>query len=254
MTERRHAKTGREDTGEEDRGGFGAGFVASAIVVSAVLLCGILLVVTSVGDSPASLPRATDSPAPAPSSVRTPQARTGCRLPDGDQAVPRSAPSATEWVVYRRTVVPRHDAIGPARTDPDGFRHCFAHSATGAVYATYNAIAALADDVQVLPTARKLLLPGPDRDRLLRELAAETSEPEDTSSAELAGFRVIDASRDRLTVAIAMRDGDSLSSGTFTMVWQDGDWRVLPPREGEEFGAPYAELDGLSGFIVWGGV
>ena len=65
------------------------------------------------------------------------------------------------WEVSRRVVVPRSAAYGPASSDPDGFRRCFAHSPTGAVYAAYNAIAATADQRRSIATVGKLMLPGP---------------------------------------------------------------------------------------------
>jgi hypothetical protein len=241
----------RTDGRTDGRTAYGPGFVASAILLAAVLLCGVLLVAASFG-ADAPLPQATGfASRPVPATGGTPPVGyDGCGPPADDRVVPRSAPAGAHWVVYRRTVVPQHAAIGPARTDDDGFRHCFAHSPTGAVYAAYNAIGSLSDDAVLGATTRKLLLPGPDRDRLLREPAPD--EPSDP--VRLYGFRIIDASRDRLTVALAMRIDEAMASGTFTMVWYAGDWRVLPPGPGQEFGAPYAQLRDLSGFVPWGGV
>jgi hypothetical protein len=240
----------RTDGRTDGRTEHGPGFVASAILLAAVLLCGVLLVVTSFGDD-APLPRATGTASlPLPPTGGTPPVGSdGCGPPADDDAVPASAPAGAQWVVYRRTVVPQRSEVGPAWTDADGFRHCFAHSPTGAVYAAYNAIASLSD-AAVAQTTRKLLLPGSDRDRLLREPPPD--EPSDP--VRFDGFRIIDAIRDRLTIALAMRVDDALASGTFTLVWYAGDWRVLPPGPGQEFGAPYAELRDLSGFVPWGGV
>ena len=260
----------RRDDEDDERGAYGPGFVASAIVLTAVLLCGVLVVVARLaGGAPAS----AASPAPAvgpaagpdrsgttagpPSAApsrgaRTTNTRGGCRLPDGDQAVPAGPPAGAEWVVYRRMVVPRSGATGPAVVDADGFRHCCAHSPTGALYAAYNAVAALDDNTAPLPTARKLLLPGPDRDRMLAEIARDGGSS--SNPVQLTGFRIIDASRDRFSVALAMNADGSLASATLALAWYDGDWRVVPPRPGEEFGAPYTQLEDLSGFVQWGGL
>lgn len=259
---RRDVRTaGRTD----GRTAFGPGFVASAILLGAVLLCGVLLVVTGFGASP--LPRATGAashPLPttggtppvaavpasvSPTSAGTHRTTTGCGSLPSSGDLPRAAPAGAQWVVYRRTVVPQHPDAGPARIDPDGFRHCFAQSPTGAVYAAYTAVASLSDTATLTATAQRLLLPGPDRDRLLA-----SAPPGDAEPVELAGFRIIDATADRCTVALAMRVGERLASGTFTLVWHDGDWRLLPPGPGQELGAPYAELRDLSGFIAWSGV
>lgn len=264
---RREVRTAGRTVG---RTAFGPGFVASAILLGAVLLCGVLLVVTGFGASP--LPRATGAAShPLPTTGGTSPAATrssgvssssppvvsstgsrrvdGCGATDAGDGLPLTAPRGAQWVVYRRTVVPQHPAAGPARIDPDGFRHCFAHSPTGAVYAAYNAVASLSDTATLTATTKRLLFPGSDRDRLLASAPPGEAEP-----VELAGFRVVDTSRDRFTVALAMRVDETLASGTFTMVWYDGDWRMVPPGPGQQLGAPYAELRDLTGFVPWGGL
>jgi hypothetical protein len=151
--------------------------------------------------------------------------------------------------------VPASPVHGPARTDADGYRRCFAHSPTGAVIAAYNAVAALGDDRLAATTAAKVFLPGPDTDRFVREVASAAPE-DDGSPSQLAGFKVLDAGRDRVAVMLAFAVGESYVSGNLTLVWHPpaGDWRVVPPRAGVDFGAPYAEHAGLSDFVSWSGV
>jgi hypothetical protein len=161
----------------------------------------------------------------------------------------------TGWDVWNRMVVPRSDEFGPGRVDGDGFRRCFAHSATGAVFAAYHSVAALADNYRVQVNAAKVLLPGPDADRLLADLAADgVGDGAADAPSQLAGFRIIDAGPDRVTVALALRVNDAYASTTFTMVWHGDDWRVLAPRAGQQFGAPYSQLSGLGDFVRWSGV
>ena len=81
------------------------------------------------------------------------------------------------WEISRRTAVPRSDAFGPAKTDTDGFRRCFAHSPTGALFAAYNAVAALADQRQAIPTVQKLMVPGVNTDALIQELRRRVRRP-----------------------------------------------------------------------------
>jgi hypothetical protein len=157
------------------------------------------------------------------------------------------------WDVSRRVVVPRSAAYGPAKIDPDGFRRCFAHSPTGAVYAAYSAVAAIADQRKAAATVTKLMLPGPDTDALLGELRKQTpnDKPDPT---QVAGYRVLDASGDRATVTLALPVEAAFMSATFTLVWHDGDWRLVPPTPGEPVGAPYAQQRDLAGFVAWSGV
>lgn len=262
---------------EEDQSPFGPGFVAACIVVGAVLLCGVVLLVTGPSaDTPSAAVGTSDSVASSDSATRpvvgnqaspdrpaTPDAASttgrpaagtnACKLPDGDQALPIKAPAADGWEVSRRVVVPRSATYGPIKTDPDGFRHCFAHSPTGAVYAAYNAIAAIADQHQAIPTVRKLMLPGADTEALIRELGHD--DPSSGSApTQLAGYRLLDAGHDRATVMLAIPVESAYMSATLTLVWHDGDWRLQPPFPGEPVGAPFAQHRDLSDFVSWSGV
>ncbi|MFC0628165.1 hypothetical protein [Kribbella deserti] len=176
-----------------------------------------------------------------------------CVVPAGDQRVPLRPPGQISWEVWNRLVVPRSGEFGPARIERDGFRRCFAHSPTGAVFAAYNAIAALADNRQAGAAAAKMLLPGPDTDRLLADLATESAGGHDVPS-QLAGFRIIDASPDRVVLVLALRVKDAYASTTFTMVWHRDDWRILAPRPGQQLGAPFSRLPGLGDFVRWSGI
>ncbi len=255
----------------EDQSPFGRGFIAACIVIGAVLLCGAVLIITNLTSDPASTnttqaaapgePAATattpDAPAtpgaqPAVAPAPTTSANT-CNLPDGDQAIPTKPPSVDGWDVSRRVVVPRSSAYGPAKTDPDGFRHCFAHSPTGAVLAAYNAVAALADQKQAIPTVKKLMLPGPHTQALIREMSKE--EPStDSGAVQLAGFRVLDANKDRATVMLAAPVESAYMSMTFTLVWHDNDWRLQPPPPGEPVGGPFSQHRDLNDFVARSGV
>ncbi|MEU4605024.1 hypothetical protein AB0F43_18740 [Kribbella sp. NPDC023972] len=272
----------------DDQSPYGRGFIAASIIIAAVLLCGAVLLIAGltsgtpqaagepvqstsgdgVGNSPAvqSADGSTGQPAtPAgearPGSTGDPGAGSGsarsnsasCSLPAGDQTIPIKPPSVDGWDVSRRVVVPRSASIGPAKTDPDGFRRCFAQSPTGAVFAAYNVVAALADQRQAIPTVQKLMLPGPDTQALIRELRAE--EPStDSDATQLAGYRVLDANQDRATIMLALPVESAYMSITLTLVWHDNDWRLQPPPPGEPVGSPFAQHRDLTDFVTWSGV
>ncbi|MEI8407040.1 MULTISPECIES: hypothetical protein [unclassified Kribbella] len=265
----------------EDQSPVGRGFIAASIVIGAVLLCGALLLITGLTSDPADASAGTATSEPAqtttgssaaatpatesgpgqpatPATESTPAATgqlagSGCALPAGDQTIPTKPPSVDTWDVSRRVVVPRSTTNGPAKTDPDGFRHCFAQSPTGAVYAAYNVIAAIADQQKVIPTARKLMLPGSATDALIRDLSND--EPSTNSSTtQVAGYRVLDADRSRATVMLAFPVESAYMSATLTLVWYDGDWRLQPPPPGEPVGGPFAQHRDLSDFVPWSGV
>ncbi|TCO46068.1 hypothetical protein EV646_10789 [Kribbella antiqua] len=264
----------------EDQSPFGRGFIAACIVIAAVLLCGALLLITGLTTDPTAASASTASsaadgsgsvggsvagsgepsdPAATPSSSGNPSAAGdgarsgGCALPDGDQAIPSKAPSVDGWDVSRRVVVPRSASYGPAKTDTDGFRRCFAHSPTGAVFAAYSAVAALADQRQAIPTVQKLMVPGPNTQALIRELTKE--EPStDSEASQLAGYRILDADQDRATIMLAVPVESAYMSLTLTLIWHANDWHLQPPPPGEPVGAPYSQHRNLNDFVAWSGV
>jgi hypothetical protein len=242
----------------ENKSPFGRGFVTACVVVSAVLLCGVLLLVSALTSDDDQQTAARTASAAPPAASATPDTRPaaagegGCGLPDGDQAIPTKPPAVDAWEVSRRVVVPRSSATGPARTDPDGFRRCYSHSATGAVFAAYNVVAAFADQEQALATIRKLLVPGPDTDALMR--AQSESEPSGSPASQVAGFRVLDAGGDRATIMLALPVESAYMSITLTMRWYDGDWRLQSPPPGGAVGAPFSQHRDLSDFVPWSGV
>lgn len=256
----------------ETQSPFGRAFIAATIVITAVLACAAVLLVTGLTADPGASQAAAPGSAPgdsrssssesSSSDSRSTDSRSGepagtanrCGLSDGDQVVPSGAgPAVDGWEVSRRVVVPRSAVYGPGEVDGDGFRRCFAHSPTGAVYAAYNVIAALADQTKAVATARKLLLPGRDTDALIEQLTAEpsnaTSEP-----TQLAGYRVVDASRDRVTIMLALPVESEYMSATITLTWYADDWRLVPPLTGSPVGAPYSQHRDLDGFVAWSGV
>jgi hypothetical protein len=257
----------------EEQSPFGRGFIAASIVIGAVLLCGALLIIGNRMSSDATAApvsaqqraaadRSSDEEASEPAGPATPvssqtagrsQPSTGCNRAASDQTVPEKAPTVDNWEVSSRIVVPRSSTYGPAATDPGGFRRCFAHSPTGALYAAYSAYAAIADQDDVVATARKLMVPGPDTDALIRELQADDS-ASGYSVPQLAGYHVIDAGSDRVSLMLATSMDSNYMSLTLTLVWDHGDWRLQPPAVGEPVGAPFAQHRDLSDFVAWSGV
>jgi hypothetical protein len=65
---------------------------------------------------------------------------------------------------------------------------------------------------------------------------------------------VVDASRDRFTVMLALPVQSEYVGVTLTLVWHAGDWRLVPPRPGDPVGAPYSQHRDLDGFVAWSGV
>lgn len=208
---------------------------------------------TEPGGAEPTDPGGVEPGAPATSVGSRSAQSTGCNRTVGDESVPPQPPAVDGWEVSSRIVVPRSSGFGPARTDADGFRRCFAHSPTGAVYAAYSAYAAMGDQDKVVATARKLMVPGPATDALIRELQTDQSASGYTVP-QIAGYRVIDAGPDRVTLMLATSVNTAYMSLTLTLVWHEGDWLLQPPAPGEPVGAPFAQHRDLSDFVAWSGV
>jgi hypothetical protein len=119
--------------------------------------------------------------------------------------------------------------------------------------AAYSAIAAIADQSKLVPTVKKLMVPGSATDSLLRQVAAEGSSSA-TSTVQVVGYRVIDAGPDRVTLMLAMPVESVYMSANLTLVWHEGDWRLQPPPPGEAVGAPFSQHRDLSDFVKWSGI
>jgi hypothetical protein len=114
-------------------------------------------------------------------------------------------------------------------------------------------VAALADQQQAIPTVRKLMVPGANTDALLAELRRQPPST-DSAASQVAGFRILDADRDRATIMLALPVESEYMSVTFTLIWRAGDWKVQPPQPGNPVGAPFSQLRDLSDFVAWSGV
>ncbi len=220
------------------------GFLAAVVVVALIVLAGLVVAVSRLTDDGSS----ADSKSPTPS---TSAASSVCGLPDGDQQVPTEAPSAT-WELTGTFATPRSKELGPGRTE-SGVPVCFAHSPSGAIVAAVSYLGATTDtDIRTEDLVRKRVL----LDAAGKKLLAD-DDPADTDPVafQLAGFRVSDASPDRLTVDLAVRTSEGPSAGqlyalTFTLTWSSGDWKLVVPATGQP---PTSALSSLNGFVEWSG-
>ncbi|GAB2561122.1 hypothetical protein GCM10027269_13880 [Kribbella endophytica] len=96
------------------------------------------------------------------------------------------------------------------------------------------------------------MLPSQDTTTLLTKLKSE--KPTDGPAAQLAGYRILDATEDRVTVVLALPVEEEYMSANLTLVWHDDDWRVVPPKPGDTFGAPFSQHRDLDDFVTWKGL
>lgn len=202
---------------------------------------------------------ASTGPSGEPSTGQSSPAGTAtCSLPAGSQQVPDTPIHGAAWSLVNQLAVPAAAAYGPQVTDPDGLRRCFAHSPVGAVFAAYNHIGSMSiqndsTGAKTFPILRRIMVPGQNLNSYIEWLKTAPDDSGDASGVQMAGFKVLDATDDRVTLLVAAQAGEGYASSTWTMVWQNGDWKVLPPQPGERAGAPFSPLQDLTGFVPWRG-
>lgn len=224
-------------------------FIISAAVVAIIAALGIILALLPKGSGNAEPIPPASSTSSASSEPSDSSAASICGLPEGNQDKPVAAPAGTTWELVGKFAAPASPKqFGPGLTTSDGFRSCFAHSPTGALYAGINMIIMGSSGRSDL-LAEHLVVEGQERDKMLQESVTQTPE---TAPFQLAGYKVIDYSDDRAVIEYGVTtENGSVGSFPIAMQWQEGDWKWVPPATGQ----PEAkQLPDLDGFIPWAGV
>lgn len=237
-----------------------------AAVLLVIVLIGAILLIASRGDDPQTAPppgsqptgTSTGEPSSAPSETPSSTGPRKCDLPAGPQTIPATPIHGAKWTLVNRYAVPSASDFGPQITDPDGLRRCFAHSPTGAVYAMYNHFAAMSPPDSTSAEAtfsvlRRIMTPGPNLDAYIQYLKTADDSGGSNTSVQLAGFKVLDATANRVTMLVAAQANGGYGSSTWTLTWSGGDWKVVSPKQGERAGEPYTSLADLTGFVPWQG-
>jgi hypothetical protein len=225
-------------------------FIISAVVVAIIVALGIILALVPKGGGTPTPEPSNAAPGTGSNQPSATSAASVCGLPSGDQAKPATAPADTKWELVGKIAAPTSPKkFGPGKTESNGLRSCFAHSPTGALYAGANVVILSSSGRNDL-VLQHLTVDGPERDKMLQSPAGGGSPG--SPSFQLAGFKVLDYSRDRAVIEY----GFKVSNGTFgslpvVLQWDGGDWKAVPPASGQPEGKQLADL---SGFVPWAGV
>lgn len=282
--------SGRSGDGEDDNAGESSspwenrGYVASAIVIGAVVVCVIVFLVLgrtggddqpgagaspSLTESPGqpteqpsdepSEPPATPGETPTSTPVTPPpvnNAAGGCKAKNPDQRIPRAAPPAVSWQFDTDMLIPLQAQGGPASTDANGLRYCFAHSPTGAVLAAMVTLGQIRNPELTRTVLERRIAPGAGRTKALSEnRTSPTPQKEVGEAPQFTGFKVIDYLPGRAIVTLAVQvDFRSVASLPVTLLWQGGDWKVVLQADGSFNGAVAPDILGsLDGYVRFGG-
>lgn len=231
------------------------GFIIAAALVLALIAAGIVIFLLPKGQSNAEPAPASSSTATASPSASSDGGNSICGLPSSSQTSVGTAPTS-RWELVGKMATPTDPEVGPGKTDANGFRSCFAHSPTGALYAAMN-VAALGSSGKpdiLKQVADKLLVPGAGRDAAMKETASGTSSSGSSTTIQVKGFLLKSYTPSEASVDLAFAtETGALGRTTFSMRWMDGDWKVKPSDDGATFGH-ISQIRDLSGFILWSGV
>lgn len=227
----------------------GVKFMLAGLFALCVIGAAILLTVDHLGS-----PESSSKHALGASSSNLPSGR--CGLDARDQRVPTISPK-TEWIFVGKYAVPTSKTSGPATTW-GGLHSCFAHTPTGALFAsvvtTFDFGRSNGVNREFVETR---LTDGEQKQILVDQLKTLTSVSADAGVPfQLAGFRIDSYTPDRALIQLAVRvvagpKMGVLLSTPVSVEWADGDWLLDLDNAPGGAGVQLASLDG---FITWSGI
>jgi hypothetical protein len=223
-------------------------YVASAVVVLLVFLVGLCALATR-GDDPEETPELQSQPSASPSIV------DGAKGPAGGPTTVPTSPPQVRWQLFGQVALPYSDTAGPAHVT-QSTASGFAHTPTGALVAAAHIVTragSSAGRVAWQPTVTQQMVPGKDRDALLKGLELESPLPgEPGELAQLIGFRFVTYTGDTAIIGLVWRAGPGVFVvSTVTLQWLDDDWRLVAPPNGNWQNLSQRAMD-LNGIVQWG--
>ncbi len=167
----------------------------------------------------------------------------------------KSAPKVDRWAVQAQFMYPTSKEYGPGATAPVGYKYCYQHSPTGALYAAaYYTVMGGVPDIYYGGYTEYILAPGPYRD----ELVNVNGDEDDGGLRQgmrivVLGFRILDYDGQKTTIDLAISFTIAGSTAKFSaatdLVWLDNDWKVSTEKPK---GTETKKIADLSGYIPWG--
>jgi hypothetical protein len=226
--------------------------LAAGLMVVVLVLALFLALRKSPEPSDGAVPGITGSPAPTGIAVSQPPPSSAGT---DDDLVPRTTPPPVSWVVFQQVALPVSSSAGPRRIVGD-VAAGFAHTPTGALLAVSQISVryVLANDWKAV--VAHSIAPGPGRDIwvVTRSKYGSFQLPAAGTFCQRAGYRFIDAVRDRVVIEIASRCPDGqLQATTRTVTWQENDWKLVLQPDGSSGPLDHI-ITSLDGYVPWSGI
>jgi hypothetical protein len=249
-------------------------WLAAAAVVAIVVILAIVVIILNVrgrsapGASYATTPGtvasasslASSPAAPSTPSAAEPSAGASSAATDPDASICglrtdlSSAPSRpkADWKYEGTTAYPSSPTYGPAKTSAKGYRYCFAHSPTGALFAAANAMVQSAGENATV-WANYFVGKGPYRSHILNDDDGTGNGDVGSTRMRLDGYRMLSFSAKSAQVDLAYdvtnTDGTITASVVQSLVWQDGDWHYSAALSQP---VNVGRIPDLTGYTPWG--
>lgn len=222
------------------------GFLVVIAVIAGLLLSGVVGAGKGGGGNAGGNPGGPAASSSPDGNSAEPAGDT-CSLPDGSQSIPTSGPKAT-WKTDVYFQYPSSDQYGPTQNPTSADWGCFAHSPTGALFASANFFRGIA---------------GSDYERFIKSAAVDNAartswlQQQDIAQhqqsagrvAQIAGFQFQSVSKDAAVVSLGFQQSDVSAAMKISLVWDSStnNWKAdfatssLDPTQAD-----------LSGYTEWG--
>ncbi|MCU1516229.1 MAG: hypothetical protein JWQ75_950 [Pseudarthrobacter sp.] len=238
-------------------------FTRPGFIISAALVIALVAAVIVIFFLPKGGGAAQPAPSPSQGSASAAPAQSAdaagesvCGLPSTSETALGAAPETT-WTLVGRMAVPTDPrTFGPGVTEDDGFRSCFAHSPTGALYSAVNLVALGSSQSQEMniKLADRLMVLGTGRDAAKRQAATLDPSTGSAETIQVRGFLLKSYTPTEANVDLAFEmPGGGLIHAVLPLQWESGDWKVKVSDAGQLINDVSA-LSDMSGFIAWSGV
>lgn len=236
---------------EDGRRGGRVSLVVAGVVVAFIVVAGVVVGIV-LGTRHHDTATPTQAPSPSSSNSGSSSSETTSSACGGQVAYASTddlnGTPQTSWASEGPVKLAYSTPAGPSKND-NGYRSCYSRTATGALFATYNAAQYCADANLAVKALPETVADGPGKASAVKA-AQEISSP--CAPLKVQGFRVAsyDGTNATIYLLVTLPTGEQGAAG-FDVVWQHGDWKIVVDSSGNNPIAATA-VQSSSGYTSWG--